>query len=107
MPALWGLVAGVSEHLADAFDAFLIALYQGSAGNSLSPNFYPWLREKRIRRLQDEIRARVDDWRNNAKALKRFGLLTSPEMEIRQMLAMEKKLNALDGVKAKLVDLSD
>ena len=80
---------GIRE--ADAFDAFLIALYQGSAGNSLSPNFYPWLREKRIRRLQDEIRARVDDWRNNAKALKRFGLLTSPEMEIRQMLAAEKK----------------
>ena len=75
----------------DAFERFLLAFHQGFAGNSLSPNFYQWLRERRINYLRQEIKARITDWRNNAKALARFGLITSPELEIERMLSRESK----------------
>lgn len=73
-----------------AFERFLMSLYQGYAGNSMSPNFYQWLRERRIERRDRELRARVADWRENAKALERFGLTVSPEPEIARMSGYDK-----------------
>lgn len=73
----------------DAFERFLLSFYRGFAGNNLSPNFYQWLRERRVNYLRQEIKARITDWRNNAKALARFGLVTSPELEIERMLSCE------------------
>lgn len=75
----------------DAFERFLLSLYRGYSGNCISPNFYQWLRERRVNYLQQEIKARITDWRNNAKALARFGLITSPELEIKRMLSWESK----------------
>lgn len=75
----------------DGFESFQMVLYQTYAGNSLNPDFYPWGREKRIERFYSEIKARIADWRDNAKALSRFGLKLSPELDIARMLEFEKK----------------
>lgn len=82
----------------DAFETFLMSLYQGFAGNSLSPNFYQWGRELRMERLRKEVQARVTDWRDNAKALERFGLFLSPELDIVRMQDYEKRFPGTKNV---------
>lgn len=67
---------------ADEYRDFLMNLYQGFAGNALSPNYCGWDRKGRIERLPKELAARFTDWRTNMQGLAKFGLHSSADSEI-------------------------
>ncbi|MBQ9776312.1 MAG: hypothetical protein IJW17_09805 [Lentisphaeria bacterium] len=75
----------------DGFEAFQLSLHRSYSGNSLSPNFYQWMRERRIKFFYEELTARTVDWRSNAAALEKFNLYTSVEQEIAGMLKYKEK----------------
>lgn len=66
----------------DEYRDFLMNLYQGFAGNALSPNYCGWDRKGRIERLPKELAARFTDWRTNMQGLAKFGLHSSADSEI-------------------------